>query len=105
MTKQITLMIDNKEKTFTAGFTKGSLALRALALGKKFEENEDSINAEAIYEVADLVVDVYNKEFDRDQLIDGIDSSELFETLMMQLEMVVSKPQVSAETSDFLKEK
>lgn len=92
-------------KVFSADKTKGSLAIKALSIGKKFEDNEESLDLALVNDLGNLIVEAYNNQFDLDTLFDGVDAPELFSTLMTQLQMIVSKEAISENSKNFLKKK
>ena len=109
MTKQITLVIDfekETEKTFyQPNHIRGAVALDALTLGKKLENIEGNPTREDFEEVADFVAGkLYNGQFTREELIDGVHAPYLFETLMNQLRSVFSSGD-SGDDENFTKEK
>ncbi|MCU7557254.1 phage tail assembly chaperone G [Macrococcus capreoli] len=108
--RKITLVTDAEkgtEKEFTSIFTKGSLAMRALKIGKAFEELPEGTTPDIalIDELADVVASSYNDQFTKDEMIDGIDAPVLFETLMDQLQSIFGQKEVTNTTKDFLSEK
>jgi len=93
MSKSIELVIDfetGEKKTFyQPTHVKGSASLEALELGKEMQAKGDDIERADFERIADFIAEkLYNGKFSRDELIDGIDASELFTTLMEQLQSV-----------------
>lgn len=108
--RKITLITDiekGTKKEFTSSFTKGSLAMRALKIGKAFEDMPEGTtpDLQLIDELADVVAVSYNGQFTKDEMLDGIDAPELFEVLMEQLQSIFEKKEVTDTTKDFLDKK
>lgn len=106
--KKIDLVVNAEKmetKEYRTNFVKGSLVMKALQIGKKFEDAGEQLEIEVIYELADLIVAVYNNQFTTEELLDGINSTELFETLMNELQSIIYKEVENQETKDFLDKK
>lgn len=94
MTKQIDLVVDfetEETKTFyQPKHLRGSAALEALTLGRMLEKKGEDIEAKDFESIADFVANhLYNGQFTREQLIDGIHAPNLTSTLMEQLRSVI----------------
>ncbi|AGK96804.1 phage tail assembly chaperone G [Clostridium pasteurianum] len=72
---KITLMIDDKKKTFTAPFIGGRRLRDAMAMSEEMEGKQ--IGVESLDKIVDFMVDIFGKQFTIDDLYDGIESKEL----------------------------
>lgn len=86
-------------------FVKGGVVKEALTLGAELEKPENGLSADLLDELADFVVELYGKQFTRDELIDGIQANDLIQTLMKPLREIVIGKQVENETENFIQEK
>ena len=94
MAKQIDLVLDfetEETKTFyQPKHIKGSAALEALTIGREMDKKGADIDGSDIERIADFVAKyLYNEQFTREQLIDGIHAPRLTMTLMEQLRSVI----------------
>ncbi len=84
---------------------KGGLIIKAIDLAASLENAEDNINSKMITDLADFVVEVYAKQFTRDELIDGLQVHEVLETLTGVLQFVIAGNQRSGESKEFIQKK
>ena len=85
-------------------FVKGALVKKAIDLGVKLNKSVDGINSGFIDELADFAVELYGKQFKRDELIDGIDATELIKKLTEVLGMVMGGAEDSGNAAPSLTE-
>ncbi|MBA4509927.1 hypothetical protein H1057_18070 [Clostridium sporogenes] len=83
---EITLKIDNKDKTFVAPFIGARMLKRSLGLSKKFQ---GGIDESIMDEIATYLVDVYGKQFTMDELYDGFPSDKFFNKAFEDLNEVI----------------
>lgn len=75
---QITLRIEDKEKTFTNDFVKGRIFRNALKLNKQIRENGiDDTNAEDLDPMIEFTVIAFDKQFTIDEVWDGLSVEQL----------------------------
>ncbi|OAS21134.1 phage tail assembly chaperone G [Paenibacillus oryzisoli] len=84
---QITLILDGKERSFTVGFVSGMMLRRTFGMQKKMA----ALNEESLDEAVDYVVDLYGKQFTRDDFYNGIDTSEVFDTITSSIAEVMQR--------------
>ena len=84
---------------------KGSLIIKAIDLASTLEKTEENINSKMITDLADFVVEVYAKQFTRDELIDGLQAHEVIETLTGVLQFVIAGNQKLGENKEFIQKK
>lgn len=106
MTKQIELVTNfetgEKETFFLPAHIKGSVALDGLELGKEMQKKGDDVGRKDFEKIADFVAKrLYNGQFTRDQLIDGLNATDVFTELMNQLSAVLG----SQDSENFTPEK
>lgn len=87
-TKSLTLVTEVKEedletKTYQYPFfVKGIFTKKAIDLGAELEENSFVVPAEMFDRLSSFIVELYNKQFDQEQLTNGIDSRKIIETFI-----------------------
>lgn len=87
-------------------FVKGGLVKKAIDLGVKMEKSgEENIDSSVIDDLADFAVELYGKQFKRNELIDGIEATELFDTLTGILSSVMGGDEGNEQTKKFITEK
>lgn len=75
----LTLLINGKEKTFTAPFISARMFRRTIEITKQFNlENPDVDTVDAM---VDYIVELFGKQFTRDELYDGLPARELVTTI------------------------
>ena len=84
---------------------KGSLVIKAIDLAYELEKSEENINSKMITDLADFTVEVYAKQFTRDELIDGLQAHEVIETLTSVLQFVIAGNQKLGENKEFIQKK
>lgn len=73
---QITLLIDNKEKTFTNDFVKARVFRNALKLNQRLRESGE-ITVDLFDEMVEFVAIAFNNQFTVDEVWDGVQAHEL----------------------------
>ena len=86
-------------------FVQGGLVKRAIDLGAKLEKSSDSVSSKVIDDLADFTVELYNKQFTRQELIDGIHAEELLDKLTSNLFSVLGSEAKEVESQNFIEEK
>ena len=83
----ITLKLDNKDKTFTAGFISARMGRRTIAISRDI--NFDNISPEELDKLMDYIVELFGNQFTRDELYDGLASKDLIPTITRCINEVV----------------
>lgn len=86
-------------------FVKGSITKQAIDLGAELEGIEKNISSDVVDKMADFVVEVYGRQFERDELIDGIQAHELMPKLSSVLQFVMSGDEDKGKQKEFIQEK
>lgn len=90
-TRKITLLINDKEETFFSKFSPAKNIFKAQKLFSRLE-SEPEKEMEIIEEILDFIAkDVYNSEFTKDDILEGIDSADFMEELQTQLMLVMTR--------------
>ncbi|TDM04068.1 phage tail assembly chaperone G [Macrococcus carouselicus] len=108
MAKTIKLYTDlenGKTKEYKAKKLSSLYIMQAMRLGAKLEKAGEDFDISMIEDLLDLIVDVYNEQFTKDELLAGIASEDFMTVLEQQLVMIASPEVDSAETKDFLAKK
>ena len=79
---QITLRIENKEKTFTNDFVKARVFRNALKMNEKMREEGNEISVAAFDEMIGFVVNVFDNQFSVDDVWDGLEAGGLQTEIM-----------------------
>lgn len=90
----ITLRINNKDKTYVSGFISARMVRRTIEVSRKV--NFESLSPEELDTLVDYVVELFGNQFTRDSLYDGLESKELIPTITRCINEVVG--QVADET-------
>lgn len=83
---EITLMIDGNEKVFKAPFVSARRLREAFELKEKYNK---LLTANGIDELVDFEVEVYGKQFTRDQFYDGFPSDKVFEKVLSDMGCII----------------
>ena len=83
----ITLKINGKDKTYTAGFISARMVRTTIAVSQDI--NFDSITPEELDKLMDYIVDLFGSQFTRDELYDGLASKDLIPTITRCINEVV----------------
>ncbi|HBV22272.1 MAG TPA: hypothetical protein DEB42_00575 [Jeotgalicoccus sp.] len=90
-TRKITLLINDKEETFFSNFSPAKNIFKAQKLFSRLEAEPEK-EMEVIEEILDFIAkDVYNAEFTKDDILEGIDSADFMEELQIQLMLVMTR--------------
>ncbi|EPY2286136.1 phage tail assembly chaperone G [Clostridium sporogenes] len=84
---EITLKIDDKDKTFVAPFIGARMLRKSFALSNKI--NEVGIDESIIDDVAMYLVNIYGQQFTIDELYDGFPAQEFFTKAFEDLNVVI----------------
>ena len=71
-------------------FVKGGLVKKAFEIAAEMEKSSQEKIVQNIDKLADCVVELYGKQFTRDELIDGVQAHELLQTLNKVVEFVMT---------------
>jgi hypothetical protein len=86
---EITLIIENKEKTFVAPFVSGRMLRKTLEISKQIDFSDVSV--EALDTLVDYVVELFGRQFSRDDFYDGVSVDSLLTKIMGYLTAVMQK--------------
>lgn len=86
-------------------FVPGGLVKKAIDLGAKLEKSSDSVSGKLIDDLADFTVELYGKQFTRQELVDGVHAEELMDTLLNNMMSVLGSDAQENETKKFIEEK
>ena len=75
----LTLQINGKPKTYTTGFVSARMVRQTLAMAKNI--NFEDLSPEELDQLTDYVVELFGRQFTRDELYDGLASQELLPTI------------------------
>jgi hypothetical protein len=78
---QITLRINDKEKTYTNGFVKARIFRNALKLNKELKNMPD-ISVELFDTLVEFVVSAFDNQFTIDEVWDGVEAQKLQNEVM-----------------------
>ncbi|SDD26925.1 hypothetical protein SAMN02799630_02801 [Paenibacillus sp. UNCCL117] len=84
---EIKLKVEGKDTTFTQGFISGLMFRRTLEIQKKFDGKIDETTLDAM---VDYVVDLFDKQFNRDTFYRGVDARVLLPTITNCINEVVN---------------
>jgi hypothetical protein len=85
----VVLQINGKAKTFTPGFISGRAFRRTLEVQKVFSDGQ-TIDENTLDTMVDYVVELFGKQFTRDEFYDGIQAAKLLPTITDCIDKVVS---------------
>ncbi len=83
----ITLQMNGKPKTYTTGFVSARMVRQTLAMAKSI--NFEDLSPEELDQLTDYVVELFGRQFTRDDLYDGLGSQELLPTIERCIQGVV----------------
>lgn len=83
----LTLQVNGKPKTYTTGFVSARMVRQTLAMAR--EINFEDLSPEELDQLADYVVELFGRQFTRDELYDGLASQELLPTIERCIQGVV----------------
>ena len=84
---EITLKIDNKDKSFVAGFISARMVRRTVEVAKNI--NYENISPEELDKLMDYIVELFDNQFTRDEIYDGLSSKSLIPTITKCINEVV----------------
>ena len=84
---EITLQMAGKNKIYTTGFVSARMVRQTLAMAKSI--NFEDLSPEELDQLADYVVDLFGRQFTRDDLYDGLASQALLPTIEHCIQGVV----------------
>ena len=84
---EITLKMGAKAKTFVADFISARMLRRTLEVAQGV--NFDNITPEELDKLLDYVVELFGKQFTRDEIYDGLSSKDLIPTINRCINEVV----------------
>jgi hypothetical protein len=84
---EIVLKNKNRAKTYTASFISARMVRRTIALSQ--EINFENISPEELDKLMDYIVELFEGQFDRDELYDGLASTDLIPTISRCISEVV----------------
>ncbi len=90
----ITLKIDGKEKTYTAGFISARMVRRTIEVSQGIDF--ENISPEGLDRLIDYIVELFGNRFTRDDVYDGLASKELLPVINKCINEVTG--QLSAAT-------
>ena len=85
----ITLRIDKKDKTFTAGFISARMVRRTIEVSQGV--NFENISPDELDKLIDYIVELFGSQFTRDDVYDGLSSKELIPTITNCINEVVGQ--------------
>lgn len=91
---EITLFLNGKDKTFTVSRVSARMLRRTIEINK--EHNLKDMNIAAIDAAADYIVEIFEGQFQRDDVYDGLDSHQLIPTFLRIQENVFKKTSEAA---------
>ncbi|WP_067924881.1 phage tail assembly chaperone G [Alicyclobacillus shizuokensis] len=86
----IKLLVNGERKTYTVPFVKARMLRRALELAERLQGRDDnSITLDELDMMADFVVELFNGQFTRDDLYEGLPANELVPTVAKYMQLAV----------------
>lgn len=83
---KITLMIDDKEKTFVAPFISARRMKDTIKLSNKLQDN---FTEELIDELCNYLVKIYGNQFTIDDVLDGMESNDFIKKAVKDMQTVM----------------
>lgn len=100
---EITLkQVGNGEKTYKAPFVSARMLRKTIEMGQMQAKGKENFAVEDLDIMVDFIVDLFGKQFTRDEVYDGIASKDLLPTLMNCIQEVTGQ---MAEVTEPLTEK
>lgn len=84
---EITLLIDGKEKTFTAPFVSTRKLKDTLKLSEKVAAG---FTSEVVDETAEYMCDIYGHKFTSDELLDGYPAQKYFSKVLEDMSAIIN---------------
>jgi len=76
---EIILKKDKKDKTYTTGFISARMVRRTIEVSQGVDF--DNISPEELDKLIDYIVELFNNQFTRDDVYDGLQSKDLIPTI------------------------
>jgi hypothetical protein len=86
---EIILKKDKKEKTYTTGFISARMVRRTIEVSQGVDF--DNITPEELDKLIDYIVELFNNQFTRDDVYDGLQSKDLIPTITKCINEVVGE--------------
>jgi len=86
---EITLRIDGQEKTFVTDFVSARMFRKTLEIGKQLDNGVT--DPQDLDKVVDYVVDLFGKQFTRDNFYDGLPANKLVSTVVSMANGIISE--------------
>jgi hypothetical protein len=86
---EIILKKDKKEKTYTTGFISARMVRRTIEVSQGVDF--DNITPEELDKLIDYIVELFNNQFTRDDVYDGLQSKDLIPTITKCINEVVDE--------------
>jgi hypothetical protein len=86
---EIVLKKDKKEKTYTTGFISARMVRRTIEVSQGVDF--DNISPEELDKLIDYIVELFNNQFTRDDVYDGLQSKDLIPTITKCINEVVGE--------------
>lgn len=86
---KLTLKINGQNKTFTQNFISGRMFRRTLEIAKPLQSG--NVDVDTLDTIVDYVVELFGKQFTRDEFYDGIEAGQLIPTVVDCINQVVGK--------------
>lgn len=86
---EIILKKDKKEKTYTTGFISARMVRRTIEVSQGVDF--DNITPEELDKLIDYIVELFNNQFTRDDVYDGLSSKDLIPTITKCINEVVGE--------------
>ena len=86
---EIILKKDKKEKTYTTGFISARMVRRTIEVSRGVDF--DNITPEELDKLIDYIVELFNNQFTRDDVYDGLQSKDLIPTITKCINEVVGE--------------
>ena len=86
---EIILKKDKKEKTYTTGFISARMVRRTIEVSQGVDF--DNISPEELDKLIDYIVELFDNQFARDDVYDGLSSKDLIPTITKCINEVVGQ--------------
>ncbi|AHN22699.1 phage tail assembly chaperone G [Lysinibacillus varians] len=87
---QITLRINNEEKTFTNDFIKARIFRNALKMNEEMRKEGNEISVVTFDEMMGFIVNVFDNQFTVDELWDGLETGNFQDEIMRVFNSVLN---------------
>jgi len=86
---ELILKKDKKEKTYTTGFISARMVRRTIEVSQGVDF--DNISPEELDKLIDYIVELFDNQFTRDDVYDGLQSKDLIPTITKCINEVVGE--------------